>query len=209
VGQTHEAGRVAAIEDLYADGVELYSLDISRANIRSLDLSPRCILLGWHIPRISRICGFKQQIVSEQTAMLELANFQKVQLLIATSKRQNLLSSKFQEAFLLENNLQEARLLEIILQEAKLFANNLQKANLSRSNLQKALLIANNLQGANLSGSNLDNAFLIDMDLRTVTGLVQEQLEGDNSPFICNTILPEQFGIDKDRDCDNLARYLL
>jgi len=249
VGQTHEAGRGAAIADLHVDGVSLTGLDINNATIENLDLSPLCFVLGWHVP--DPICGLKQQIfsqqteelsnsdaqentfkleiVSEQTAELMSANFQKVNLTESDLEEAFLALSNFQEAILGENNLQGADLLKSNLQKARLIANNLQGADLLQSNLQKAHLIANNLQGADLSQSNLqeaiviannlqgadlsdtdlDNALLINMDLRTVTGLVQEQLEGDNPPFICNTPVPEPFGIDKDRDCDKLAQALL
>lgn len=207
VGQVHEAGRVAAIEDLYADNVSLNSLDISHAYIRGLDLSPRCALLVWHVP--AWFCRVHQKITVEQIAKLEIVNFQKVKMLDSDLQKARLWSSNFQGAYLRKNNLQEAELLQILLQESKLFANNLTGVNLSGGNLQKALLIGNNFQGANLSGSNLDRTFLIDMDLRTVTGLSREQLEGENAPLICNTSLPKQFDINKDRDCDRIAQALL
>jgi uncharacterized protein YjbI with pentapeptide repeats len=150
-----------------------------------------------------------QKITVEQIAKLEIVNFQKVKMLDSDLQKARLWSSNFQGAYLRKNNLQEAELLQILLQESKLFANNLTGVNLSGGNLQKALLIGNNFQGANLSGSNLDRTFLIDMDLRTVTGLSREQLEGENAPLICNTSLPKQFDINKDRDCDRIAQALL
>lgn len=250
VGQTHEAGRVAAIEDLYIDNIPLDGLDIHKAKINKLSLSPRCFLLAWHIP--NQICTFKQQIfsqhkqelsdgesqeatfklpriISEQTVFFWKVNFQELELWESNLqkavfwhsnlKKVQFFDSNFQEAQLRLNDFQEAVFSNSQFQQTNLSKTNFQKANLSAnnfqgvdwsdSNLQKAVLVANNLQGANLSGTNLDRALLIDMDWQTVTGLVQEQLEGDNPPLLCNTLVPKEFGIDKDRDCSKLAQALL
>ena len=55
---------------------------------------------------------------------------------------------------------------------------------------------------------DLSHAILLNTDFRTTKELTQEQLEGDNPPFICNSPLPEGMAINCNRDCDLLAPVL-
>lgn len=79
-------------------------------------------------------------------------------------------------AKLKQANLQRADLSGAILRNAKLQGAQLQGANLSKADMSFA-----DLAGADLSGANLTQAYLSSIDLRTVRGLNQEQL---NSAFI-------------------------
>ncbi len=67
-----------------------------------------------------------------------------------------------------------------------------------------------NLQNANLNGTVLNEAILLRTDLRRAKMLTQSQLEGNNSPWLCNVGLPNNLD-DKslrNRDCDTIAQQL-
>ena len=170
-----------------------------------------------------------QNIVREETAYFWKVNFQEIELWdsnlqkaefwVSKLQKARIYSSTFKEADLSHNNFQEAvfsgsqfqkaNLSESDFGNARLVANNLQGANLSGSNLQKTILISNNFEEVKLSEINLDNVFLVDMYLQTAKELKESQFFGDKSALVCNTILPDHLGIDKDRDCDKLAQWLL
>ena len=56
-------------------------------------------------------------------------------------------------------------------------------------------------------GAKLEGAIFLNTVLRTEQ-LTQKQLEGNEAPYICNTVLPEGIKIDKNRDCDGLPSVL-
>ncbi|MEM9539048.1 MAG: pentapeptide repeat-containing protein [Cyanobacteria bacterium P01_E01_bin.42] len=181
VGRDANSGRKSAIEDLWADEVNLTGLDIHKAFIPKLDLSYHCHF--WRFRVSHQICtlsdrAFFQHFLNKTRADLQKANLQEA----------NLWGAKLQEANLSKANLQEA-----IMQGA-----NLQEADLSKANLQEAIM----------QGANLDKAIFLNTDLRTVEGLVRENVEGENSPLICNSPLPKKLELDKDRDCEKLPQLL-
>ena len=99
----------------------------------------------------------------------------------------------------------------IQLPKADLVLANLQDADLVLANLQDADLTSANLQDAYLESANLKGSIFLATDLRITRNLIQQVLENDNSPLICNSPLPEGIEIEggKDRDCDKLADVLL
>ena len=82
-------------------------------------------------------------------------------------------------------------------------------AQLNRAKLRAANLIAADLIAADLIAADLIAAIILSVDLRTTQGLIQEQLEGDTPPLICNSPLPEGIEIDTNRDCETLANILI
>ncbi|MGK7927546.1 MAG: pentapeptide repeat-containing protein [Spirulina sp.] len=267
-----ESGRRAAIEDLWADEVDLSGLDLRKARIPRLDLSPHCSFL--YIPVFSYMCTKNLPFFSEERvvlwesnleeadlweanleganlgganlegtnlggANLERAylvgvNLEEVYLVRANLERINLVSANLKGANLVEANLEGAGLGGANLEGANLGGANLERANLVRAKLEGANLGGVNLEGANLvranlegadlekanlentslAKANLDNTILPDTiflstELHITKKLTQQQLEGNDPPFLCHSPVPETFGIDPDRDCDRLPRFLV
>ena len=207
IGSPAESGRKAAIADLFADGVSLAGLDLNKATIQELDISPDCLFLSWHV--FHQLCTSKVPMFSERIAFLPLSNFRDAILLDSNFSKANLVESNFENVNLVDNQFQEARLYRSKFQYAVIVASHFQNAHIVEGSLQNARFIGGSLQGANLSETKLERALFIDTDLRGVQGLVKEQLTGENSPLICNTTLPEELAIDPNRDCDRLAEMSL
>ncbi|MEM6839065.1 MAG: pentapeptide repeat-containing protein [Cyanobacteria bacterium P01_C01_bin.120] len=83
-------------------------------------------------------------------------------------------------------------------------------ADLRSADLRHANLGSASLGKADLRSSRLNNAILLATDLRE-TLLDQDSFTQENSPLICNTLLPKNIDAQggKDRDCDKLPKVLL
>jgi uncharacterized protein YjbI with pentapeptide repeats len=217
IGRRHE--KDPPDKRLNLSGTNISGTNLSGANLQGADLSG------------ANLQGATLWQANLQEASLSGANLQGADLSGANLQGANLRGANLQEAFLGQANLQGANLSEANLQEAFLGQANLQGANLSEANLQEAALWCANLQGANFGGANLQGAdleqanlqeaalgqanlqgaVLLGTDLHQAQALTKEQLEGKDSPLLCNVALPDGFpDINKlkDRDCDRLPLVL-
>ena len=120
----------------------------------------------------------------------------------------NLSRIKLPKASLVRANLSNAFLRDAFLRDANLHDADLSNTFLGDADLSNAFLFNTDLRDANLRDADLSNAILINIDLRSTKAFAQAQIEGDDPPFICNTLLPEGVKIDRDRDCKILAEVL-
>lgn len=207
-----ESGRRAAIEDLWADEVDLSGLDLRKARIPRLDLSPHCSFL--YIPVFSYMCTKNLPFFSEERVVLWESNLEEADLWEANLEGANLGGANLEGTNLGGANLERANLVRAKLEGANLGGVNLEGANLVRANLEGADLEKANLENTSLAKANLDNTILPDTiflstELHITKKLTQQQLEGNDPPFLCHSPVPETFGIDPDRDCDRLPRFLV
>ncbi|ABW33342.1 nSTAND1 domain-containing NTPase [Acaryochloris marina] len=130
----------------------------------------------------------------------------------------NLYSADLRNAILIRANLFSTNLSNVNLYSADLSSTDMSSANLSNADLIRANLSGAdlhntdlfyaNLSNANLSNANLSNAILLSSNLRETKNLTQAQLEGAEHPLICNSPLPQNIRIDRNRDCDKVAAVL-
>jgi uncharacterized protein YjbI with pentapeptide repeats len=145
--------------------------------------------------------------------------------------------AKLQNSKLIRADLRKADLKESKLMEADLRYSTLYGTEFHGADLSKAILIGAKMKGtffvdatlveANLSDieltktdeetdfkeTNFENAIfkqaiLIRVNLRDVEGLKKDQFTGESAPLICQVDLPEDFGIDRDRNCNELPKIL-
>ncbi len=125
-------------------------------------------------------------------------------------------------------DLREANLIEADLTQAHLSNTDLGGAKLGNAKLTGAIFSNAHLNGADLIGADLRNAvfesaylgfadlrdaylrgaILLGTNLRYTKGLTQKQLEGEDSPLLCNVVLPKKIPIDPHRDCNKLPEIL-
>jgi len=182
-GQSGSGGRVKALEDLCKASVYLDGVAAPRADLSGINL---------------------------RDSMLRRANFRKATLRKANLQGANLVEANLQEANLNGANLQGARLLFTNLQGADLLRASLRGAILQGADLQGANLSCIELQGASLVEANLRGTILLSADLRDTKGLTQDLLTGENSPLLCNSLLPENLAFEgsQDRDCSKIPAVL-
>jgi len=147
------------------------------------------------------------------------ANLLHANLYSANLRRVNLSSADLHNVNLSYACLYGTDLSNADLSNADLYGTDLSNANLSSANLygidlSNAYLYSANLSSAYLSNAdlysaNLSSAILLNTNLHSVNRLSQQQLEGDSPPLICNTALPSDIQIAKDRDCDRLPAVLI
>ena len=147
-------------------------------------------------------------------ANLSDANLSEADLFYADLSEADLYQSDLVHADLRYAVLSAANLSDADLREADLFHADLSKADLFhadlfRATLQYAILFSTNLKETVFSDTVLSNAILLNTDFRTTKDLTQEQLEGDNPPLICNSPLPADIEISRNRDCDQLSIALV
>jgi uncharacterized protein YjbI with pentapeptide repeats len=65
------------------------------------------------------------------------------------------------------------------------------------------------LEDAQFERSTLEGTIFLGVDLRKVNGLDEQQLEGVNTLYVCNSPTPRKFEIPKNRDCELVAKVLL
>lgn len=175
VGREAESGRKAAIEDLWADRVSLTGLDIHRAVIPELNLSPQCYLAEIQFTKIVcdraswfplvRLIGANLLFANLQGARLWEANLEEINLAAANLQGANLWSANLEKANLRSSNLKGAILNLANLKGAALLDTNLEGSSLLKANLEGASLLNSNLVGVNLGGANLQGAYLSQANL--------------------------------------------
>jgi energy-coupling factor transporter ATP-binding protein EcfA2 len=129
----------------------------------------------------------------------------------ANLSRANLFTANLITANLSSANLSSANLIGANLNRANLFNADLSSAKPIGANLSGAKLFNADLSSANLSGANLSSAILLSTNLLETKNLSQQQLEGEDSPLLCNVALPPPLkqSVNPDRDCDRLPQVLL
>lgn len=208
-------------------GADLESVDLIGADLTSANLS--CHLrdtdrlwswLPFPLPQAT-----KEHCTVLKSAQLNDTNLSKVKLHGANLTEAKLTEANLSEAELIvSENERETKLINLFqwcsnpcsskspadLTEANLNKANLTGANLNKANLTGADLTEANFSQAELTQANLSEAIILSTDLRGVTGLTKQQLEGAQSPFICNADLPKDLTneISQDRDCEKLADVL-
>lgn len=115
----------------------------------------------------------------------------------------NLFDALLSSANLSNSDLELAELSFADLSDADLSSAKLNSADLSSAKLNGA-----KLNGADLTFADLSGAIVLKTDLSTARNLIQEQLEGENSPYLCEVKLPPHITIDPDRDCKQLPTIL-
>ncbi|MEO0987064.1 MAG: pentapeptide repeat-containing protein [Cyanobacteria bacterium J06639_14] len=186
----------ANLSNAYLISTDFSNADLSNADLRSTDLS----------------------YADLSNAYLSYANLSDSNLSNANLRSTDLSNTDLSDAFLGNANLRDANLRDVNLSNANLrsadLSNadlldvNLLDADLSNADLSNADLSVTYLRDANLSDVNLSDAILLNTDLRTTQGLTPQQLTGVKHPLICDSLLPEDIEIDRDRDCDALADVL-
>ncbi|MFG6105327.1 pentapeptide repeat-containing protein [Leptothoe sp. EHU-05/26/07-4] len=181
---------------------ELFSSELNNADLRSANLSYADL-------RYTNFSNADLRDASLGYADLRNANFYDAILDYASFLNADLRGANFSNAYLHKTVAGDVDLSSANFSFASLSAD-LSSANLSSADFSNAALIDANLRYANLENANLSFAIILATDLRAANRLTQTQLEGENSPFICNAPLPENIEIQggKDRDCDKLADIL-
>ena len=190
---------------------DFISANLISANLMFADLSSADFISA-------NLSGANLISTNLSNANLSDANLVSATLVSADLSTANLSNANLSNADLSAANLIYADLRYANLRDAYFRAADLRSANLSNTNLRDAYFRAADLSNANLSNTNLSNAnlsnanFILTILLRTILsssqGLTQEQLTGENQPFLCDTLLPEDINVDKNRDCDKLAVIL-
>ncbi|MEO0538393.1 MAG: pentapeptide repeat-containing protein [Cyanobacteria bacterium P01_A01_bin.123] len=192
----------ADLSDAYLSSAVLSDADLSDAYLSSANL--RSAFLS-----DADLSDAYLRYADLSSANLSSANLSYANLSSANLSSANLSSANLSSANLSYANLSDADLSSANLRSANLSSANLSYADLRDADLRDANLSYANLSSANLSSANLRGAILLNTNLRNTKGLSQQQLAGENQPFICNSSLPKGIEIDKDRDCDGLAQVLL
>jgi uncharacterized protein YjbI with pentapeptide repeats/energy-coupling factor transporter ATP-binding protein EcfA2 len=181
---------------------DLYSADLSNANLRSADLSnanlSQADLIGANLSQADLIGA------NLRSADLHSANLSDADLSDADLSDADLISANLIGANLISADLHSANLSDADLRSANFGSANLRSANLRSANLRSA-----NLHDANLRSADLRDALLLATDLRSAQNLTESQFTGETPPYLCNTPLPAEIAIDKDRDCDRLPQLLV
>ncbi|MEM8504223.1 MAG: caspase family protein [Cyanobacteria bacterium P01_D01_bin.1] len=120
----------------------------------------------------------------------------------------NLRSADLRSANLSSANLRSADLFSADLSSANLSSAALSSADLSSADLFSADLFSADLSSADLFSADLSYAILLNTDLRAAKSFPKESLNGETSALICNSLLPSDVEVDRDRDCDKMAGVL-
>ena len=147
-------------------------------------------------------------------ANLSDADLAEVDLFYADLSQADLYQSDLHDADLRYAVLSSANLSDANLRNADLFHADLSDADLFHADLFHAVLrytifFSANLNETVLSDAVLSNAILLNTDFRTTKDLTQAQLEGEAPPLICNSPLPKNININRNRDCHQLAMVLI
>ncbi|MBE9068979.1 pentapeptide repeat-containing protein [Leptolyngbya cf. ectocarpi LEGE 11479] len=221
--------RNADISSTNLSDVDFYKANLSDANLSGANLS----VADFRSTNLS-VADFRStnnlRNAKFRWANLSYADFSSADLSYTNLSYTNLSSVNFNRANLSDANLRNAKLRYANLRYANLsdvdfygadfYATDLRSADLRSADLHSAKLNYANLSDANFNGANLSDANLrnadfnstifLSTDLRTTKGLTKRQLEGENPPYICNSPLSDNLGIEsgKDRDCGKLANIL-
>lgn len=182
----------ASLEDSYFNNTDLVRANLCEAYLYNAELKDADFTQATLIN-----ADFTQ-------ATLENALLRKADLTDAKLKNANLIEVDFQESILTNVDFTGATL-----DGAKsLWSAKLDGAILIRASLKSLNLEQINFDKIDFKGVELDESILLGSDLSQVSNLNEQQLTGDNSPYICVTLLPQNLQIDANRDCDQLVDYL-
>ncbi|MEM8717679.1 MAG: pentapeptide repeat-containing protein [Cyanobacteria bacterium P01_G01_bin.39] len=137
-------------------------------------------------------------------ATLENALLRKADLTDAKLQNANLTKVDFQESILTNVDFTNA----ILDQSKSLWSAKLDGMIITNASLKDINLEQINFNKTDIKGVKLDKSILLGTNLSQVTNLDEKQLTGDNPPFLCLTLLPQDIQINPDRDCDRLINYL-
>lgn len=187
IGQWNKASKFSIGERLYGNCRSLEG----EAGLQKADFSGRGEFRGFYM------AGASLEGANFESSLMTSINLDSAKLARVNFERANLENSIFNNADLEGANLKSSSLLY-----AQFISANLKSSNLSYSNLSDADFRGADLSESDLKSANLANANLTDANLSTALGLEVEQLQqGDDSPVICDTILPEHISISSTRDC--------
>ncbi|MEL7408958.1 MAG: pentapeptide repeat-containing protein, partial [Cyanobacteria bacterium J06558_2] len=146
-------------------------------------------------------------------AILIDVDFTNARLNEATLTKANLTGAKLINAELKKADFQGATLTNVNLKKAildgskNLWDAELDDVTLNYASVKDANLEKANFKQTNFKGVQLDNSVLLKSDLSQVTNLSEQQLTGNNPPYLCATSLPQNLQIDGDRDCERLVDH--
>ncbi len=172
---------IANLSSANLEGTDLSSVNLGGTNLSSADLSPANL----------------------EGTDLRTANLEGTDLSSA-----DLSSANFTYADLEGTDLSSADLSSANFTYADLGSADLSSADLSSADLSSANLEGTDLSSADLTYADLSGMIAFNTDFRSTQNLSKELLEGDNPPLICNSPLPHNIEIDKDRDCEKLPAVL-
>ncbi|MGR3278712.1 pentapeptide repeat-containing protein [Acaryochloris marina NIES-2412] len=168
---------------------------VERDEGKTIDLSARYL-------QRANLIGANFKSATLFGANLRFANLNSANLSGANLSNTNASSSEFIGAKLISANLNTTELNRAKLSDADFSNADLSNAKLRKADLSNAILTNAKLADADLSGAILLNTNLLE------TKLIQAQLEGKEPPLICNSQLPQNWKISRDRDCDNIPSAL-
>lgn len=188
---------IANLSGANLSGADLTGANLSGANLTGADLTGADFigtnLMGTNL-MVTKLIG-----ANLSGAKLSLANLSGAKLICADL---NCADLNFAD-------LNFADLTGAKLAGAKLQGADLRVANLSGADLRVANLSGVKLGNANFSDAILSDAILLGTDFARTKGLIQQQLEGEETPLLCNVKLPEGIAVDPNRDCKRLPEVLL
>ena len=181
----------ASLEDTYFNNADLVNAKLCDSYLYNAELKEADLTQAWLID------------ADLTRATLDKSILTKANLTNAKLIKTSLIGVDFQESILTNVNFTGATLDNSkSLWSAKLDDAIFKNASLKNINLEKT-----NFNTTDFEGVELDNSILLGTDLSQVTNLNEQQLTGDNPPYLCVTLLPPDIQIDGDRDCDRLVNY--
>ena len=201
----------ANLREANLSSADLRRASLSRADLRRASLS-NTNLFSANLRRADlRSANLREADLREadlSSADLRRAKLSRAKLSSANLREADLFSANLSNAFLLAANFRSANLRSADLRNADLREADFSGANLRSANLRSADLRNADLFNANLRSADLRSAILLNTDLRETKNLTQSQLESREHPLICNSSLPQNIKIDRNRDCDKIANIL-
>lgn len=202
--------------------LDLSSFHWEKANLSRVSLSGTCLrkvfLSGANLSfaNLSGANLFNADLSGANLSMANLidANLYMADLTGADLHRANLGGAKgnLSKAVLSGANLTFADLTFVnlsgaVLTDAILDNVNLSGATLFNADLSNAYLSGANFNNTDLTDASLSGAILLTTDLRA-QWLDKKQLEGKDSPLLCNVALSKEIAINPNRDCDLIPKVL-
>ena len=219
--------KIAVAEDNYAELIDIHhvvkldGIQLSNAHLNQIKL-PGASLEDSYFNKAdlvnAKLCDsylYNAELVEADLNKVWLidANLTRAKLDRSILAKANLTNAKLIKTSLIGVDFQDSILTNIdfsdaILDNAKsLWSAKIDGAIFRGSSLKSINLEAINFQQTSFEGVKLDNSILLKSDLSQVNNLNEQQLMGDNPPYLCATLLPQDIQIDGDRDCDRLIDY--
>jgi uncharacterized protein YjbI with pentapeptide repeats len=196
--QGGSGGRINALEDLNRDQVSfLQEAVLVGANLEDTILMSAN--LEGAILSNANLKGADLRLANLKDAVLVSVNLEEATLTGAILTGAILTNSNLQNAILNKVNFTQAMLDSAKLKDAILDNSNFEGAELEDANLENTVLNKVNFTQANLCDVNFDYADLEGTNLVDAIDLSEEQLM---KARICQTLLPSDFTINSNRDCD-------